>query len=257
LYTYIPSLFVEHVTFDRYLAIFTGREEYIASPGQIVGGETLRSFRYGLFNSLIVSSMVTIICLLIGALAAYPYSQSIKFKFRGSKILFALMMFFRTIPVAVLVIPLYLLIRNLGLYDTKFGLILMYTSFSLPLIFLLMKSFFDTIPSEIIDAARIDGCNEANIFFKILLPLSTPGLVASGLLAFIMAYQEFLFALVCTSSLNSKTISVVMAEFFGRQGMDYGMLSTGAILGVIPTLIIALVAQKYIIAGLTMGAKKG
>jgi multiple sugar transport system permease protein len=253
----MPNFFVQNATFARYLAIFTGKEEYMASPGQIVSGETIRAFKYGLLNSLIISSIVTIVCLFIGALAAYPYSQSTKLEFKGSKILFTLMMFFRTIPAAVLVIPLYLLIRNLNLYDTKFGLILMYTSFSLPFIFLLMKSFFDTMPSEIIEAARIDGCGELGVFIRILLPLSTPGLVASGLLAFIMAYQEFLFALVCTSSLNSKTISMVMAEFFGRQGMDYGMLTTGAILGIIPPLIIAVVAQKYIIAGLTMGAKKG
>jgi multiple sugar transport system permease protein len=108
-----------------------------------------------------------------------------------------------------------------------------------------------------VDAARVDGCDDLGVLFRVVLPLSAPGLVAAGLLSFIMAYQEFLFALVCTTTLNSKTMPMVMAEFFGRQGMDYGMLSTGAVLGVIPPLIVAILAQKYIVKGLLMGAVKG
>jgi len=156
-----------------------------------------------------------------------------------------------------LVIPLYLILQSFNLIDTRSGLTLVYSSFTLPLVFLIMKAFFETIPPELEDAARIDGCGELGVLFRVILPLSAPGLVAAGLLAFIMAYQEFLFALVCTTSLNSKTIPTIMAEFFGRHGMDYGMLSTGAILGLIPPLIIALLAQKYIIEGLIMGAVKG
>ncbi len=141
--------------------------------------------------------------------------------------------------------------------DTKLGLITVYITFTLPIIVWIMAGFFETIPIEIEDAARIDGCSSLGIIFKIILPLSVPAIAASGLIAFVGSWQEFLFALVFTSSANSKTLPVVMAEFFGRQGMDLGMASTGAILATIPIVILAFIGQKYIIKGLTMGSIKG
>lgn len=251
LYTYHLRLVPQHPTFDRYVSIFTGREEVL---GQVGVGETIKSFRYGMLNSLLVSISVSLICLVLGSLAAYAFAR---LKFRGSTSIFLLIMILRLIPVVVLIIPLFLIVGGLNLLDTKTSLMFVYSSFWLPLIILIMKSFFEKMPSELEDSAMMDGCGRIGVLFRIVLPLSIPGLIAALFIAFISTWQEFFLALVVTSSLNSKTLPVIMAEFFGRQGMDYGMLSTGAIIAVLPLVIIALIAQKYIVKGLTMGAVKG
>jgi multiple sugar transport system permease protein len=253
LYTRSLVLIPEKPDFSRYLGIITGEEKIMASPGQIVGGETLRAFKWGMINSLIVSGFTTLICLIVGSFAAYSFAR---LKYKGRNLLFSFTAVLRFLPVALLIIPLYLLLRYFSLLDTLLGLIFIYTSFTLPLVIWIMKTFFESLPTELEDAARIDGCGEIGILFRIILPLSLPGLTAAGLLAFIMAYQEFLFALVCTTSLNSKTLPLIMAEFFGRHGMDYGMVCTGAILGILPPFLLALFSQKYIIQGLLAGAIK-
>ncbi len=251
LYTRYLHLVPQNPTFQRYLAIFTGKEEVL---GQVGAGETIKSFRSGMFNTLFISIILVLICSGLGSLAAYAFAR---LKFRGSVGIFLLIMFLRLVPVVVLVIPLFLIIQDLNLFDTKTALIFVYSAFWLPLVILIMKSFFETIPPELEESAMIDGCGRIGALIRIVLPLSLPGLTVTMLLVFISSWQEFIFALVVTSSSNSKTLPVAMAEFFGRQGMDYGMLSTGAILAVIPVVMIALVAQKYFIKGLTVGAVKG
>lgn len=251
--TYTPVWIPRYPTFNRYLGIFTGEETLMPAGGQVVGGETLRAFKYGLINSLIVAGSVTLICLSLGSFAAYSFAR---LKSRGRNFIFSFIISLRLIPLLLLLIPMYIIMQSFHLLDTIYGLILVYCSFILPLTIWLMKTYFEGLPIELEDAARIDGCSRAGVLFRIVLPLSTPGLVATGLLAFTMAYAEFMFALVLTSSLSSKTLPVVMGEFFGRHGMDYGMVCTGAILASIPLIIIALVGQKYIVKGLTMGIGK-
>ena len=131
LYAYIPTWIPRPLTFHRYIAIFTGREALQASPGQIVGTETLRAFRTGLWNSMLVSTGVTLICLIAGSLAAYAFAR---LNFKGRDKIFAVFVMLRFLPVLVLVIPLYIMMQQLGLLDTKVSLLLAYCSFTLPLV---------------------------------------------------------------------------------------------------------------------------
>jgi len=254
LYSRVVSVDISNLSFRRYVEIFTGKEKLQASGGAIVGGETLKSFRSGYLNSLIVSTGVVLICLLVGLLSSYAFAR---YRNKLMRRLFMFVMGTRFVPVLVLTVPFFILIRGIGMMDTKFGLVLVYVSFTLPVIVWIMSGFFEKIPIEIEEAARIDGCSTLGIIFRIILPLSGPAVATSGLVAFIAAWQEFLFALVFTSSLSSKTLPVVMAEFFGRQGMDLGMMSTGATLAAFPIVILALIGQKYIVRGLMMGSVKG
>jgi len=253
LYNRVASVDIKSLTFGRYVSILTGKEQIQASVGENIGDETLRSFKSGYWNSIVVSIGVTIISLFFGSLAAYAFCR---FKSKLINGLFISVIMTRFLPVIVLTVPFFILIRKIGLMDTKIGLILVYITFTLPIIIWIMEAFFETIPITIEEAARIDGCSRLRIIFNIILPLSVPAMATSGLIAFVGAWQEFLFALVFTSSDNSKTLPVVMAEFFGRQGMDLGMTSTGAILATIPIAILAFIGQKYIIKGLTAGSVK-
>lgn len=253
IYTRTLTLDVKNWNFDRYISILSGKETMAASVSN-VGDETLRSFKYGYLNSIIVSVGVTVVCLFFGLLSAYAFCR---FKSKLINGLFVSIMITRFLPGIVLTVPFFVLLRNIGLMDSKIGLILVYTTFTLPMIVWIMEGFFETIPITIEQAALIDGCSRFQIIYKIILPLSLPALATSGIMAFIGAWQEFLFALVFTTSNKSKTLPVALAEFFGRQGMDLGMTSTGAILACIPVIILAFIAQKYIVKGLTAGSVKG
>jgi len=248
-YTYYFR-FPQHVTFDRYLSLLTGTEKLLGKSGS---GETLKAFRYGMFNSVFVSIVVTLICLVIGTMAAYAFTR---LKFWAKNVTFSFIVGLRMVPAMMLIIPFFLMVNAFNLLDTKTALIGIYSSFTLPLIILIMKNFFEKIPLELEESAKIDGCGTMGILIRIVLPISLPGLTSALMIAFITAWSEFALALVVTNSLNSKTLPVIIAEFVGRQGMDYGMLSTGAIISSIPILVIALIAQKYIVEGLTMGGVK-
>jgi multiple sugar transport system permease protein len=159
-------------------------------------------------------------------------------------------------PIAIL-ISLYLTMVQLHLLDTRLGLILVYCSFITPFVLWIMSGYFRSIPRDLEDAARIDGCSRVGALFRVVLPLARPGLLATGLFGFLLAWDEFLYALVFTSSLSSKTIPVAIAEFTGRHAVDFGMMATGGVLASLPPLVIAFVFQRYIVGGLASGAVKG
>ena len=159
-------------------------------------------------------------------------------------------------PIAIL-ISLYLTMVQLHLLDTKLGLILVYCSFITPFVLWIMSGYFRSIPRDLEDAARIDGCSRIGALFRVVLPLARPGLLATALFGFLLAWDEFLYALIFTSSLESKTIPVAIAEFTGRHAVDFGMMATGGVLASLPPLLIAFVFQRYIVGGLASGAVKG
>jgi multiple sugar transport system permease protein len=159
------------------------------------------------------------------------------------------------LPPIVIIISLFFIFSKLKLIDSVFGLILIYSSFIAPFVIWMMRAYFVTIPKDLEEAAMIDGCNRIGALFRIMLPLSVPGLVANGILSFLMAWEEFLFALILTTR-NAKTITVAIAEFTEKQYVDYGMMATGGVLGAIPPIIVTLIFGKYIISGLTSGAIK-
>jgi multiple sugar transport system permease protein len=225
----------------------------ILTPSTTVS-EVDRTFKITLRNSFVIASSVTVISLLVGSLAAYALVR-IALPFRQGMLLG--IMGTRMIPEVSLVIPLYILATRFHLYNTPYVLILTYLSFALPFAIWLMAAFFETIPIELEDAARIDGCSRLKILFQIILPISAPGLVSTALFVFLTAWDEFFFALIFTSTVAAKTVPVAIAEFTGRYVVDIGGMMTGGVLAAIPPVLLALFFQRYIVSGLTAGAVKG
>lgn len=230
-------------TIQRYVDIILSR-----------GGSTAALFNRGLLNSFIISSAVTLICLFTGTFAGYAFTR-LRFPGRGPLLYFFL--FTNMAPPIAIVISLYFIYTRIGLFDTKLGLILIYSSLITPFVVWLMRGYFLSIPRDLEDAALIDGCSRFGTLFRIIIPLSIPGLIATGILSFLMAWEEFLFALILTNSETAKTITVIIAEFIGKHYVDYGMITAGGVLAALPPVLVALAFSRYIIRGLTRGAVKG
>jgi len=217
-------------------------------------GGTAWLFRKSLVNSFIVAASVTVFCLFIGGLAGYAFSRfALPFK---DKLLF-LVLFTQMLPVITVVIPLYLIFSTLRMLDRLITLVIVYSSFTLPLVIWLLKGFFDTIPADLEEAAMVDGSTLLGAFFRIVVPLSIPGVIATGGLAFLAAWNEFMIVLVFTSTAASKTMPVAIAEFIGRFRVDYGLMCSVGIIASLLPVALALVFQKYLVQGLSAGGVKG
>ena len=207
-----------------------------------------------MINSMIVATAVTGLCLVFGSVAAYSFARMAR---AGQGPLINLMLFAYMLPPIMLVVPLYSVMSKVGLIDRLESLILIYTALIMPFAIWIMRSFFQSIPGELEDAARIDGASRLGALIRVVLPISLPGLVATGLLCFLMSWEEFLIALIFTSSPSAKTVPVAIAEFTGRHSVDFGMMSTGGVIAAIPAVLLAIVFQRYLVSGLTAGAVKG
>ncbi|GAV23320.1 MULTISPECIES: carbohydrate ABC transporter permease [Carboxydothermus] len=234
----------EHIDFSRYVRVFSGN----------TADETAYTFYRAMFNSFKVALVVTVISLVAGTMAAYAFTR-MQGKFKD-KLLYLFIYTYMLPPIAI-IIPMFLIMSKLGLLDTIYSLIIVYSSFITPFVVWLMRGFLATLPVELEEAAMVDGLSRLQAFIKVILPLAVPGLVATGIFAFLMAWDEFMYALIFTSSLDAKTISVAIAEFSGKNAVDYGMIATGGVLAALPPVLLALIFQKYIISGLTSGSVKG
>ena len=234
----------EHPTFEHYNRILTASRN---------AETTASNFKVAIGNSILVAGSVTLLCLFIGSLAAYAFARlDVPL---GDKLIF-LLLFTQMIPGIAIMIPLYLIASRLNMLDRRITLVIIYCSFSLPFVIWMMRGYFQTIPRELEDAAMIDGCSRVGALFRVVIPLSRPGLFATGIFAFLGAWNEFLMALVMTQSLASKTLPVAMAEFIGRFRVDYGLMCTVGVIACVPPILFALVFQRYLIEGLTAGAVK-
>ncbi len=229
-------------TLDRYWAILTAK-----------GTEAAAVFRTSMLNSIIVAACVTLICISFGSLAAYSFARM---SFGGQEPFLYIMLFSYMLPPIMIVVPLYTIMRDLKLMDTLWGLIIVYSALIMPFAVWILRGYFQSIPHELEDAARIDGCTRLGALLRVVLPLSAPGLVATSLFCFLASWEEFLIALIFTSSPRAKTIPVSIAEFTGRHAIDFGMMATGGVIAAIPPILLALLFQRYLISGLTSGAVK-
>jgi multiple sugar transport system permease protein len=234
----------ERPSFEYYNEIIT------AAPN---AETTASNFKVAIGNSLLIAGATTLVCLLFGSLAAYAFARlDVPL---GDKFIFFLL-FTQMIPSIAIMIPLYLIASRLNMLDRRITLVLVYCSFSLPFVIWMMRGYFQTIPRELEDAAMMDGCSRVSALFRVVMPLSRPGLFATGIFAFLGAWNEFLMALVLSQSLTSKTMPVALAEFIGRFRVDYGLMCTVGVIACIPPILFALVFQRYLIEGLTAGAVK-
>lgn len=206
-----------------------------------------------LFNSLTVALISTIIALILGSLAAYAIQRS------GAKLsvlLIVLVLCLKMIPTSSIVVPIYELICNLGLYDTKIALIIVYAAINMPFVMWTMLSFYEGVPTTLDEAAYMDGANSLQTFWRVILPICKPGLATAFIFTLFLAWNDFLVALLLTST-NAKTFTVALAGFLSAYNLDLGPMCAGAFLFSFPVMIISLAAQKYIVQGMTAGAVKG
>lgn len=205
-------------------------------------------------NSTIVTMLTVILCLLVGTFAAYSISRY-RFKGRGNILTFYLII--RMFPVVLMLLPLYIMLRSLGLIDTLFGLALTYTTFLLPVSLLMLKGFFDAVPADLEDAARIDGSTRLGALFRVVMPLARSGVAATAVLLAVSAWNEFLFALMLTNSEGSRTWPVGLQLMVGEFQLPWGLMAAAGMISIIPIIIFFAIAQKALVRGLMVGAVKG
>jgi multiple sugar transport system permease protein len=204
-------------------------------------------------NSLIVASLNTVLCLIVGSMAAYGLAR---FKFKGADNVAFWILSIRMMPPVAAIIPIYILMKKLGLLDTPWCLVITYLTFNLPFVVWMMKGFFEEIPREIEESALIDGCSDFAIFFRIALPLVAPGLAATAVLVFIFSWNEFLFALILTGT-KAVTFPVGIIGYMKETGINWGYMTAGGVLALIPVIVFMILVQKHLVKGLTLGALKG
>jgi multiple sugar transport system permease protein len=207
-----------------------------------------------LFNSLAVAGMTTILTLLIATLAAYALGR---LQFASRDVALAGIIAVSTFPLVTLLVPLFQTMRTLNLLNTYPALVLPYTVLSLPICTLVLISFFQTIPIDLENAAMIDGCSRVGALFRIIVPLSTPGMFTAGLLAFVNSWDEFLLALSFNSAARMRTLPVGITLYQGEFTFPWPVISAALIVGIVPVVSLIIVFQQRVIAGLTAGGVKG
>ncbi|MDP3316626.1 MAG: carbohydrate ABC transporter permease [Devosia sp.] len=205
-------------------------------------------------NSLVTTTMTVAICLFTGTIASYAFSR---YHFPGRTPLMLGYLVVRMFPAVLMIIPLFIVMRNLKLFDTSLGLAIAYTSFLLPLFVWMLKGFFDAAPRELESAARIDGSTRIGAMFRIVIPIARNGLVATCVFVAIAAWNEYLFALMLTSSTGSRTWPVGLQLMVGEFQLPWGMLAAGGIISIIPVIVLFALVQRVMVAGITAGAVKG
>lgn len=230
----IPIFFPSRITWEHYVNIYR-----------------LQLFP-PLWNSLIASTTATVIALVLGTPAAYGFAR---FQFKRKRDVFFWILSTRMLPAVTLAIPLFIMMQWFRLTDTVYSLIIVYTAMNLPFAVWMMTGFFSGVPMEIEEAALIDGCGRFQTFVRIAVPMVAPGLVATMTFCFIFAWNEFLFALIFTRRV-AMTLPIALAGLHATFGPEWGRIGAMALLIAIPVWILALLSQRYLVRGLTMGAVK-
>ena len=234
-----------HPTFQNYLDIFFPSGAASSVP---------RTLAISIWNSFKIASAVTLICIIIGSLGAYAL---VRIPFRFSHHIQIGILGTKMVPEVSLVIPLFIIASSLALINKPSVLIITYLSFALPFAIWMMAAFFQTVPIELEEAARLDGCTRLQILFKVVMPIAVPGLITTAMFTFLLAWDEFFYALIFTSTLDAKTAPVAIAEFVGRYAVNITGMMAGGVLVALPPIILAFIFQRYIVSGMTAGAVKG
>jgi multiple sugar transport system permease protein len=242
-------------TLDNFLVILTKGEQ----KGRIFDQatylpENIKHFYEAFSNSLIVSLSVTFLTLLFGSLSAYTIARQ---RFRWTLFLMQANIAARFVPVITLMIPLYVVMRSIGQLNSLGGVIIAETGFLLPYAILILAPYFDTIPAELEEAARIDGCTRFGAFFYVVLPLATPALAACGVIVFIVSWHELLIPLILNARPDFMTLPVVIASLVGDVHIFFNLMMAICLLALAPTVMLVILLQKYIVEGLAAGAVKG
>jgi multiple sugar transport system permease protein len=232
-----PSLFPQEIIFTQFGQLFDSRPVAL-----------------WLRNSLVIATLTMLVCMILSVMGAYALS-SLRWRGRSTFGLFLLLT--QMLPEIMLLIPIYVLYRRLDLQDKLSSLALINAAFALPVCILILKGVFDAVPMEVLDAAQVDGCNEFSVVWRIILPLSTPGLVAVAVVAFFAGWNEFLYASIMLSNTENMPASVGLSTLRGMEGVHIEQyMAAGMVFAILPVLFY-LSMQRYIVSGLTAGAVKG
>jgi multiple sugar transport system permease protein len=204
-------------------------------------------------NSLVICGASTVMALIPGVAAAYAFARR---KTRGMTNLSFWILSNRMLPPIAVVIPLYLLVGAVGLLDTRLGMSIIYTAAALPYIVWTMISFFEDIPVELDEAAALDGCTKIGALWRVIVPVAMPGVLATGIFAFILSWSEFLFAVIFTSS-DAETLPVAISSFVTDLGIQWGKMAAAGSVLILPLAVLFYAVQRYLIRGLSFGAVKG
>jgi multiple sugar transport system permease protein len=204
-------------------------------------------------NSFIITLPALVLTLFLSSLSAYALAR---FRFRGNRLIFFLYVGGTMLPFQVLMLPVFRLTDALGLYDTYWGLIAFHTAFQLGFCTFLLRNYMRTVPGEILEAARMDGCSEFRIWWQIMMPLTLPAIAAVATLEFTWIFNDYLWAIVLLRSDDLKPVTAGLAALQGQYVMDWTVITAGALLATIPTVIVFIFLQRYFIEGLTLGATK-
>ena len=211
-------------------------------------------FGHQLWNSLIIATATAVVGVALATSAAYAFSR---FRFPGAKLGMGALLVTQMFPATMMMIPLYILLDKLGLLDSQFGLVLVYATTSIPFSTWMLKGYFDTIPIELEEAARMDGASTSKIFFSIILPLARPAIAITALFSFMTAWNEFILAAKLMNSETSYTLPVVLQGYVGAKSTAWGHFAAGAILVSLPVMALFFALQKHLVGGLTAGSVKG
>ncbi|MFZ7946354.1 carbohydrate ABC transporter permease [Neobacillus sp. 19] len=256
--TIIPFIFIILTSFKDFISIMSNKVLFSPILDNYKNLFFSRGSDYPQFlqNSVIVSVVSTILSMVIGTMGAYALSW-LRVPYKLDVIILTWLLVVRVIHPMALAIPFFFILNNFGLYNTKLALILIYTAMNMPFTIWMMKAFFDELPRSLGEAAEIDGCSKFQIFRMVALPLVGPGMAASVIFCFLLAWNEFLLALILTSTPDAMTFPVGISRLAQQFNVNWGEMSAAATAFSIPVFVIALVAQKYLVKGMTMGAVKG
>lgn len=251
-----PFLWILTASFKTQIAIYSAQFPFtptLSNFADVLFGRR-SDFAANIVNSLVVASTSTLAVLVVGSLAAYSlhrfrWPRWVSAAFLGWTLVFHM------VPVLTLIGPWYIAFREVGLYDTRVALVLTHVTINLPMTVWLMRAFFRDIPPEIIEAAQVDGCGPFDAFFRVVLPLALPGLIAAGILAFIFSWNEFPIALSLTSRANA-TVPVAIARFAQQYETQHAQMAAASVISTIPAVLLMVLGQRFIISGLTLGAVK-
>ncbi|MCE7029687.1 carbohydrate ABC transporter permease [Jiella avicenniae] len=253
----LTAILPAEYTLDNYRILFGGTDE-ANRAGTIYANvaylpDAIRYFDRALLNSLIISSSVTALTISFSALSAYTVAR---LRLRWLLVLLACNVFARFVPLVVLVIPLYVIFRDIGLTNSLLGIIIAQTGFLLPFGVLILSPYFADIPRDIEEAARIDGCSRFGSFLKITLPLSGPILVSLGTIIFIASWNDLLIPLILSSKQEFMTVPAILVSLIGDNAVFLGLLCACCLVALLPTVLMVLMLQRYVVSGLTAGAVK-
>jgi ABC-type glycerol-3-phosphate transport system permease component len=237
IYAFPPTWIPKTITFDNFIAIFHNKS-------------LIRAF----FNTLLVASSTTVVALIVGVLGGYGFSR---YRIPGRNMLLWSVLLTKLFPRVVVIVPFFVTLRNLQIMNTYQGLVLVYLMVTFPVAIWLLKGFFDKIPVEIEEAAIVDGCSLPQLLWRVVLPMARPALIAVAMYSFILAWNEFLFALVFSNGLERRPLSVALAFFIDENGIRWGELMAASVIMSLPAILVFTLAQRMLVRGLSDGAVKG